>query len=75
MNVLSLFRPATPRGALRSCSRASVTPAIVVTLFTSSLIDTSSLEPRLMGVVINSSQCMIISMPRTQSSMYMKLRV
>ena len=39
------------------------------------LIDTSSLDPRLMGVATRSSQCMILSMPKVQSSIYMKLRV
>jgi hypothetical protein len=53
----------------------SFTPAIFSTFESSSLMETSSLEPRLIGVAINSSQCMIMSMPFTQSSMYMKLRV
>ena len=42
---------------------------------TSLLIETSSLEPRLIGVAIRPSQCMIMSMPTTQSPMYIKLRV
>ena len=42
---------------------------------TRSLTEMSSDEPRLMGVATSSSQCMILSMPTRQSSMYMKLRV
>ena len=38
-------------------------------------METSSLVPRLIGVAISASQCMIMSMPFTQSSIYMKLRV
>src|ERR1022692_2275290 len=40
-----------------------------------SSIAISSLEPRLMGVAIRRSQCIIWSMPSTQSSMKQKLRV
>jgi hypothetical protein len=75
MKVLSLFRPATPRGAVRSYFRSSFTPPISSARLTSSLIESSSLEPRLIGVAISRSQCMIQSIPITQSSMYMKLRV
>ena len=75
MKVLSLLRPATPRGASRSYLRSSLIPPICSTMSTRLLIETSSLEPRLIGVAINSSQCMIWSMPSVQSSMYMKLRV
>ena len=69
MKVLSLLRPATPLGASRSYSRSSFTPAMSSTMTTSSLIETSSLEPRLMGVAMRSGLCMMRSMPWRQSSM------
>ena len=46
MNVLSLLRPATPRGAVGSYFRSSFTPAIASTLVASMLIVTNSLEPQ-----------------------------
>src|SRR5215467_15582982 len=45
INELSLLRPATPRGAVRSYLRSSFTPAIFSTLLTSSLTETNSLDP------------------------------
>ncbi len=75
MKVLSLLRPATPRGASSWYRRSSLTPATASTSSASRLIETSSLEPRLIGVATSGSQCMIRSMPARQSSMYMKLRV
>ncbi len=75
MNVLSLFRPATPLGAPGSYVRFSLIPAISSTIDTRSLMEISSLEPRFSGVAIRSGECMIMSMPSTQSSMKQKLRV
>ena len=69
--VLSLLRPATPFGASRMYFRLSFTPPIFSARLTSSSTEISSLEPRLIGVAISSSQCMMASMPRRQSSMYM----
>ena len=56
MKVLSLLRPATPLGASRSYLRFSFTPAISSTMVTRSLMETSSLDPRLIGVAIRSGR-------------------
>ena len=71
--MLSLFRPFTPRGLSSWWRSVTSTPAMSATRFTSPSIEISSDEPRLIGSSM--SLCMIRSMPVTQSSMYMKLRV
>ena len=75
MNVLSLLRPATPLGASSSYSRLSLTPPMSSARSTNRLMETSSFEPRLIGVAVSWSQCTIMSIPLVQSSMYIKLRV
>ena len=53
IKVLSLLRPATPIGASSLWVRFSFTPAISSTKLTRSLIEISSLVPRLIGVAIS----------------------
>jgi hypothetical protein len=62
-------------GRIEIVFAAEFTPVILSPMLTRASIVTSSVKPRLMGVAINSSQCMISSMPSTQSAMYIKLRV
>jgi len=56
-------------GASKSKVRVRCTPAISSTMVTRSAIAISSLVPRLIGVAMRSFECMIRSMPSTQSAM------
>lgn len=73
IRVLSEFLPRTPLGASTLYRRTRRTSAISSTMSTRWLIDTSSLEPMLMGSRISLSMIRLI--PSMQSSMYMKDRV